>query len=286
MLRTDAAEGAFAEFLERLRPGAEETRAARAAVADVAAALRRHFRPAATVVAREDHLVAGSFGKRTAIRPLPRLDLYYLLPAESCIGGPPPCAAALRETAVALAAAFRDVDVESWRILLPAVAVVPCAEHSGAFLIPGADGWRVSNPAAEAAALRLGDDLSGGRLGQLLALLKAWRHAVAAPVTPFALEVLAREFMAAAGPAPLPRLLSDCLAWSRRHTPATFELPGGLERLEIGADWHGPAEAAYWRCVLAERKAAAGETADALAEWRKVLGPGFARTTTMTEENP
>ncbi len=274
-----SAEAAFAEFIEYLRPGAAEALAARATAGDVVEALRRHFRPAGAIVAREDHLVAGSFGKRTAIRPLPRLDLYYVLPWESRGGGLPSCGTALRACAMALTPVFQETAVESWRVLTPAVAVIPCLEEDGAFLIPGPDGWRLSNPAAEAAALRLGDDLAGGRLIQLLALMKSWQRWTQASVSGFALEVLTREFVTTAEAAPLPRLFAACLAWARRHTPAAYELPGVRQSLDIGAEWHALAEAAYWRCVLAERKAAAGEMEAALAEWSNVLGPDFVHTT-------
>lgn len=272
MTASAAAERPFELFVQRLRPDAAEMAAARHAAGAVAAVLRRHFRPGAAA-RRDDHLIAGSFGKRTAIRPLPAVDLYYLLPETACIGGPPSCAEALRQTAAALGGGVGDPD--GWRILAGGVAAIPCVERGGAFLIPGETGWRISNPAAETAALRLADSLSEGRLGRLLALLKAWRRAVGAPVSALGLELLARDYVGAVQPAPLPRLFGDFFAWARRHTPARLELPGGMEHLAIGDGWHGPAEAAYWRCVLAGRHAAAGEWPAATAEWRKVLGADF-----------
>ncbi len=276
----DASVPAFTAFLGALRPTPREVSLARAVARAVAATLRRHFRPTAPEEFREDHLIGGSFGKRTVIRPLPAVDLYYLIPGHRCVRGVPPSAAVLDEVAATLTEAGWQLHrLDGWRIGIVAagivVAAIPCFGHRGGFLIPGPGGWRQSNPTAEAAALRLADGVSAGRLGDLLALLKAWRLTVATAPPPFALEVLAREFAADALAAPLPRWLSDFMVWARRHTPAEFELPGRLGRLQVDAAWHGQAEAAYWRLVLADRRAAAGEMADATAEWRRLFGPMF-----------
>lgn len=277
----DASAPAFAAFLRQLRPTPRELALARAVARVVATALRRHFRPSAPGDLRDDHLVAGSVGKRTAIRPLPAVDLYYLLPGAPCGGDLPPMATMLDEASAALAAAglpFHALD--GWRIGITAegvtVAAIPCISRGGGFLIPGPGGWRPSNPTAEAAALRIADGVCAGRLGDLLTLLKAWRLTVATAPPPFALEVLAREF---AGDFPaatsLPRWLADFMVWARRATPAAFSLPGRVGRLDVDAGWHGQAEAAYWRLILAERRAAAGDMAEAAAEWRRLFGPGF-----------
>ncbi len=284
-----AADELFAEFLAALTPSPRELGAARTAAAEIAAVLRTRLRPDSPVIAREDHLVAGSFGKRTAIRPLPPVDLYYLLPEDVCVGGPPSCGAALRAVAAALdgALGLRAVP-DGLRVALggaePAVVVVPAVAHGGAFLIPGQRGWQVSNPAAESAALRMAEAASGGRVGPLLALAKAWRRTGAVPLTAFALEVLACQF-AAGGPAPspLPALFADFLAWIRGRTPDRLQLPGGMGHLDIDASWHGQAEAGYWRCVLAARQAAAGELDLAAAEWARLLGPLFPTATERGE---
>lgn len=268
----EAAESLFAACLAALTPTPQELAAGRAAAAEVVALLRRHFRPRGA--GRDDCLVAGSYGKRTAIRPLPAVDLYYIIPEDA--GGPPACGAALR--AVAEALGERAVP-DGWRVAVgeaPIVAVVPCLEYRGAFAIPGESGWRISNPAAEAAALRLADRLSDGRFARLLALAKAWRATAGARLSSFAVEVLAREFLAVTPvDGTTPGLLGDFLAWSRRHTPAEFELPGGMAALAVDDGWHGQAEAGYWRCVLAERHLASGAVDQAAAEWARLLGPLF-----------
>lgn len=270
----------LAGFAAGLTPVAEEVAAFRAATAEVILLLRRHYHPFLPATARDDHLIAGSIGKRTATTPLPPLDLLYVLPGSAPGTGIPRILAEM-------AGILGELPPE-WSILVEdaalslrqgpmVVALRPAFEQDGAYLIPLAGRWRLSNPVAETAALRIVEAASQRRARPLLALLRAWRRAAGAPVASFALETMVREFFDDAQAAgDLPELLTDFLIWSRRRTPCRFILPGGAESLEVGDEWHGAAEAAYWRCVLAGRHHATGDEAAARAEWRRLFGPGFA----------
>jgi hypothetical protein len=156
------------------------------------------------------------------------------------------------------------------------VRAYPSAEGRQGFAFPLETGWTLINPVAEMAALRLSDAVSGGVSTRLLALLKAWKATSAVPISSYALEVMVREFLEQNVFNGWTACLSDFLAWARKRTPHRFELPGGNSWLEVGDDWHGAAEAAYWRCVLAGRHSASGDHGEALAEWRKLLGGYFA----------
>lgn len=268
----------FDAFIDDLILSPEELAAARQAAVMVAGLLRRAFRPdPADGDDRTDHLVAGAVGKRIAIRPLSSVDLLYLIPGEA------QQAELLWRMEGALRAALpaAPVGLGDGRLLVEIgsipVAVRPAVEHQGGFAIPGSQGWMVTNPAAEMAALRLSDSLNDGRTTRLLALLKAWRTACAVPLSSFALELLTREFLSECHPPTWAARMSDFFAWGRRRTPGPIDLPGGLGRLQLDDGWHPAAEAAYWRAVLAERHAASGDDDADLAEWRHLLGQNFGR---------
>lgn len=265
----------FDAFLGRLLADADDYAAGRALAQGVVPELRRHF---ALDEAADDHLVAGSFGKRTAIRPLPPVDLYFLVPADPRADPH----SAREDVAIALDLGPSAL-ADGWRVTLPLpgglLAVVPALRQGGAFLIPDplAGGWRLSNPAAEIAAFHLADQVQGGRLLRLLALVKAWVRQAGVPLGSFAAEVLTREFVTDTAPSqPLPALFRGFLTWTLGRLPADLLLPGGLARLVVDDAWRPAAEAAVQRCLLAEYHGAAGNSAAALAEWRLVFGHDLA----------
>ncbi|WP_142847628.1 hypothetical protein [Telmatospirillum sp. J64-1] len=273
----------FDAFLTSLRPSPEDHARARAAAIVIAESLRRHFRPDAPLDLRDDLLVAGSVGKLTALAPAAQVDLLYLLPdAERGQSHP------IETVEAVLRAAFpRRVALvagESW-VNTPAaqVRVLPAFIEEEGFLVALAGRWRHSNPVAEAAALRLTDRLHDGRATGLLLLAKAWARQCAVPVSSFELEILVREYLGA-DPAPKswPDLFTAFLAWGRAHTPGGFDMPGGWEKLEIGNAWHGPAESAYWRAVLAGRHQASGDISEAIGEWRHLFGEDFPDAAPIT----
>lgn len=270
----------FDRFIDDLLPSPEEISAARHAVALVVEVLRPVLRPNESGQGRSDFLVAGSIGKRTAIRPLPPVDLLTLLPLPLPSHRELP--ALLERMNTALGHAFPQAQVQrtGTYVVVSAdglsVRAYPSAEGKQGFAFPLEHGWTLINPVAEMAALRLSDAVSGGISTRFLALLKAWKTACAVPVSSFALEVLVREFFARNTFTGWSSSFSDFLAWARKNTPRSFDLPGEQPPLEVRDEWHSAAEAAYWRCVLARRHAAAGEHAEARDEWRRVLGDYFA----------
>ncbi|HIJ38253.1 MAG TPA: hypothetical protein HPP80_05075 [Rhodospirillaceae bacterium] len=267
----------FDSFIDELILKPEELALARQAAVGIAGLLRGALRPElAPLEERGDYLVVGSVGKRVAIRPLSAVDLLYLLPED----GSQRDGLWRMESALRAALPSAPVSLENSRLLVEVgsvlVAVRPAVEQQGAFAIPGPQGWMMTNPAAEMAALRLSDSLNDGRTTRFLALLKAWRDACAVPLGSFALELLVREFMAASKAQSWSGRLADFLAWGRRHAPRQLDLPGGLGRLSLDDAWHALAEAGYWRCVLAGRHAASGDSDAEIAEWRHLLGANFA----------
>ncbi len=69
-------DSAFDHFINYIRLSPDELLLARKAAQNVASVLRAALQP--NFDERADHLVVGSVGKRTAIRPLTSVDLVYL----------------------------------------------------------------------------------------------------------------------------------------------------------------------------------------------------------------
>lgn len=273
--------GCFGAFLRRTVPGHNAYGVARGACVPAVAALRSELYPRGDGTV--DHFVVGGVGKRTALAPISRVDVMYLLPTKLAAGK---ANEGLKLIWAVLKNRFPGTALENDAVVVAQdgvqIRVMPAREHGQAFLIPGAGaapqagGWIVTNPVAEAATLRLSDSLYGGRPRLLLTALKAWRAHIEAPISSFALEQLAQEFYAGAPrPYELERALVEFWAWGRKRTPCTVKPPGGAQSLDITDAWHGKAKAAYWRVTLADHHLKTGKLIDAAVEWRQVLGPAF-----------
>jgi len=275
----------FGEFLRRVVPSHTAYALARGVCDDVTAALRTELYPKAELAAAtgSDHLIAGAVGKRTAVAPITEADVLYLLPPKLTAQK---AGDALKIVWAVLKNRFDAVTIVETGVLVPRgniwVKVLPCREHSGAYLIPGkptltrASGWSITNPIAEAATLRLSDSLYGGRPRLLMTALKAWRRHAEVPISSFVLELLAQEFYTGSPrPYELERALVDFWAWARMRPRGAIKPPGGQTEIDVGEEWHGKAKAAYWRATLADHHLKTGKVAEAAGEWRQVLGDAF-----------
>ncbi|MBL8630865.1 MAG: hypothetical protein JNM81_14620 [Rhodospirillaceae bacterium] len=265
------------EFVRRIVPNTAAYGAARETATHIATDLRAElYRDPNTA---NDHYIAGSVGKLTAIAPIGTVDLLYVLPPKLGITDP--------DTALKTAWAVLKSKHEGARIaddksgvLVAAkgltVRVQPCLPRDGAFLVPSVNGWTLTNPIAEAATLRLADSMYGPRLRMMVAVLKAWRLHNDVPVSAFALELLAQDFYASAPrPHDLTTALADFWAWAKKRTPATLKTPGASTAVTVDAAWHGKAKAAYWRVTLAQSHVVQNKVASACQEWREIVGPLF-----------
>jgi len=263
----------FDRFIDRILLTPDELLLARKAAQNVAAILRAALQPG--VDDRADHLVVGSIGKRTAIRPLPAVDLVYLLRDPSLIkDGLCRVERILRQGILGIIPAPHERGV-SVPLEDLTVMVMLAKERPRGFAYWTAKGYIDSHPAAEITALRLSDSMTGGRTTRLLALLKAWIAADQVPLSSFVLEILARDFMNDHGGTAWPDILSDFFAWIRQKEIRFLARPGNNQPLTVAPHWQRHAEAAYWRCVLAKRLAGEGDPLAELGEWQRLLGPAF-----------
>lgn len=277
-MRDTSEDPRFDRFIDRLLLTPDELLLARKAAQNVAAILRAALQP--NIDERADHLVIGSIGKRTAIRPLANVDMVYLLRDPGLIeNGLSQIERILRHGMPGIVPLPSDNGLK-----LPLEDLTVCVflakERPRGFAFWTTEGFVDSHPAAEITALRLSDSLSGGRTTGLLTLLKSWAATESVPLPSFALELLAREFMSDnvgvhLGGVHWPEILSDFFAWIRQRETGAIDRPGTNVKLSVEPLWQKQAEAAYWRCVLAKRLAGEGDPLAELAEWQRLLGPAF-----------
>jgi hypothetical protein len=264
----------FDRFIDYILLSPDELLLARKAAQNVAGVLRDALQPGFDE--RADHLVIGSVGKRTAIRPLAAVDLVYLLRDQRLVSdGLGRIERIIRQGMPGIipqpARYGLAVPLEDFTVM-----ALIAKERPGGFAFWTETGFVDSHPAAEITALRLSDSLTNGRTTRLLILLKAWAQADGVPLPSFALEILAREFMTDQGGEHWQDILSDFFAWIRNADIKSIARPGSTEPLLLEEpSWNRHAEAAYWRCVLAKRLAHEGDALAELQEWQRLLGPTF-----------
>ena len=264
----------FDRFIDYILLTPDELLLARKAAQNVAGVLRAALQPG--VDERADNMVIGSVGKRTAIRPLSAVDLVYLLRDQRLVAdGLGRIERIIRQGMPGIV----PIPV-SYGLAVPledfTVMVQIGKERPGGFAFWSDCGFVDSQPAAEITALRLSDSMTGGRTTRLLILLKAWRQAEGVPLPSFAIEILAREFMADHGGEEWRDILTDFFAWIRQADFTAIPRPGSGAPLELpDSSWRKYAETAYWRCVLAKRLAHEGDALAELLEWQRLLGPAF-----------
>jgi len=264
----------FDRFIDYILLSPDELLLARKAAQNVAGVLRAALQPG--VDERADNMVIGGVGKRTAIRPLSAVDLVYLLRDQRLVAdGLGRIERIIRQGMPGI----RPVPM-SHGLAIPledfTVMMLIGKERPGGFAFWSDEGFVDSHPAAEITALRLSDSLTGGRTTRLLILLKAWRMSESVPLPSFAIEILAREFMAEHGGDEWRDILTDFFAWIRQADLPSIPRPGsGAPLLLADQSWRKNAESAYWRCVLAKRLAQEGDALSELLEWQRLLGPAF-----------
>ena len=292
----------FARFLAAIEPSPAETAVVESTGGEVAALLDRRFaarpprrrrpgpapsgNPLGTVRA------IGSHAKGTAISGTATLDLLHVA-AER---GDGPAAGPTSKIIDLLAERYGAIRIAppGWLMVEPRQrpddagrvrvrVLTALASAAGGARVdvssrrrPGA-AWLHLDPAAEVAHLDLVDRLAEGKARHLIRIVKAWRRAVAAPLSGFAIELLATEFLSVW----LYRrrsllfydwMVRDFFFWLTLQAGHALAVPGTGEPLPLGDAWVEAAAAAHAAAARAANLERDNQSLAALGHWREIFG--------------
>jgi hypothetical protein len=288
----------FSRFLAAIEPDRAETAAVETIGSEVAELLDRRFasssrrlhpKPGAARKAIGTVQVIGGHAKATAISGSATLDLMHVTAEGSGPGGASEILELLaqRYGAIRIAAPGwlvvepRNPMGENGRIKVRVLTALASASGGARVNVstrrrPGA-AWMHFNPAAEAAHLDVVDRLAEGKARDLIRIVKAWRRAVAAPLSGFAIELLATEFLSVW----LYRrrsllfydwMVRDFFFWLTLQAGSTLTVPGTGEPLPLGNAWEQAAVAAHTAAVRAADLERDNQSLAALGHWREIFG--------------
>ena len=270
-----------------LRPGTFEDAETKAS--GVIKTLNRAFRGGSTV----GHcVVAGSWGKDTAIHPPTDIDLCFILPVEvffrfDAYAGNKQSQllnhlkevlaktypqTAIRQDGQVVVVGFNTITVE----------VVPSfiARDRGLSTCDTNDGgrWKLVDPLAEINILDRSDNALRGNHRTLARIFKQWKRHCNVPIKPFHLERLIGEAL------PLMNwgskdefwfdwIVRDIFAHLVARAGGGFFMPGGCDEwISLGDAWKSKAESAYQRSLKACEYERDNLNALAGSEWQKIFG--------------
>lgn len=249
--------------------------------------------------------VIGGFGKGTARRGNSVVDLLVALPDHLRPCSDPELANAVTSTrdlfetiACVLAHHYQGVHItrDGWLgLAMPtpqtlSVRLRPSfACQSGGYLVAqpfarsGASPWRHSHPEAERRLLDDTDVNSGGKATDLILMLKLWRHHHDVPISSFAIECLAVEFVQSwiyRGQSALfyDWMMRDFFFWMVAQAGRHLTIPGSHELVSLGDDWVEHAERAYFSAAQGSDFERDNRDDRALTCWRQVFGPSYGVT--------
>jgi len=303
-------ESRFTHFLAHLEPPRPERNAVARAAADVAKLLNQRFAPgsrkspAPPAFAR----IIGSHEKQTTVCGEATVDLLLVLPdsyrcaSTSALDPSATWSRAVLELARVMTARYKAVEstAHGWLKVKPrlpdgaasTVCVRPafaCGENG--YLIcntrrtsTGHTPWRYINPDAELLMIAAVDHRCLGKARHLIRMAKAWRRTSRAPITGFALELLACEFLSIwiyrrRGQLYYDWMIRDFFFWLAAQEDRDIPLPGSHEILSTGTGWSHLAANAFEHAKLAADLERDNRCADALVQWRGLFGsamPPFA----------
>lgn len=235
--------------------------------------------------------LSGSYGRRTAIRPLHDIDLFLVLNPQFHAGlrgvDPGPCLVAVRD---ALARAYpnkqaarlqgRSVNIEFSGSGIGYDIVPAFSNGTDAYLIPDRtrQSWIRTNPEIHRQKLVAANQRAGGKLVPLVKLAKHVNAGLGRPLASFHLEVMSYEAFSGSPPS-YPDGLAFVLAHLSERVLQTCRDPAGLgpnidngmtqaQRTSARETLRGAAVRA--RDAIAH--ATAGRHSEAHACWRSLLG--------------
>jgi hypothetical protein len=251
--------------------------------------LNRFFRDESIV---GDCVVAGSWGKNTAIHPPTDIDLCFILPVEiyhrfnaysgnkqsqllnhvkDVLNATYP-QTAIRQDGQVVVVGFNSITVE----VVPSFpaadrGLITCDTNNGGR-------WKRVDPQAEIGIIDQSDNVLQGNHRKVVRVFKQWKRHCNVPIKSFHLEQLIGET--------LPRLslgsndefwfdwiVRDVLAHMIARAGGGFFMPGCInEWIDLGDAWKSKAETAYQRALQACEFERENMDLSAGNEWQKMLG--------------
>lgn len=236
--------------------------------------------------------IVGSWGKGTAIRPPTDVDIFFELPVEvyhrinsnngnvqsqllqevrgHLVGTYPQTA--MRGDGQVVTVGFNTIAVE----------VVPAFRYDdqGRFYMPNTnDGgsWKLVDPVAEIATIESVDRASVGNTRILARMLKTWKRECGVPLKSFQVELLVAHFMANYAYREYDYywydwFLRDFFIYLCGRAWTNIVVPGTLEVINLGNEWHSRAVSARDRALKACEYEYNDWTVLAGEEWQKIFG--------------
>lgn len=241
-----------------------------------------------------NRVLAGSWAKRTWVRPPRDIDMLFPLPSpvyyryEWRFGNKQ--SQLLQEVKEALLVTFPRTEMRSDGQVVKvnfesyAVEVVP------AFLLEGGQYWicdtndggryKVADPAAEVSSIEFADKGTNGNARRLTRMVKKWRKYCNVPLKSFWIELLAVDFLRQwpyrdSGYAYHDWMVRDFLAFLLGCRSTPLVVPGTYEIIWLGDEWFSRAKSAHERAASACELEYQGQPFLAGLEWYEIFGPDF-----------
>lgn len=304
-------ESRFTHFLAHLEPPRPERNAVARAAADVTKLLNQRFASGSrrTQAPQAYARIIGSHAKETAVCGDTSVDLLLVLHESyrcadtiSALNPSRTWSRAVLELARVLTARYKAVEstAQGWLTVKPRLAdgaastvcvrpAFACGENG--YLIcdtrrttTGHTPWRYINPDAELLMIAAADHLSSGKARHLIRMAKAWRRTSRAPISGFALELLACEFLSVwiyrrRSQLYYDWMIRDFFFWLAAQEARDIPLPGSHETLSTGMGWSHLAANAFEHAKHAADLERDNRSADALVQWRSLFGSAMNPTT-------
>ena len=236
-------------------------------------------------------MLAGSWGKSTAIRPPRDIDVIFVLPAsvyerfkqrtgniQSQI---------LQEVKSVLARTYTTTTMRGdGQVVVIPFATFP-VELVPAFLLDSSKYWicdtndggkfKTIDPDAEIEKVKAADTDTNGNARNLIRMLKCWQGYCSVPLKSFCLELLAMDFLSSwqyrqNSPTYYDYMTRDFFLFLLSKKWTYVYVPGTYESIPIGGEWESRTQSAYDRAVKACNYEASDEDVLAGIEWQKIFG--------------
>lgn len=241
------------------------------------------------------HLLAGSWGKNTAIHPPSDVDVCFVLPDEifyrfdNYSGNKQ--SRLLSHVKEVLASTYRQTAIrQDGQVVVVAfnsliIEVVPSfrASNRGLVTCDTNEGgrWKLVDPLAEINLLDQSDSSLQGNHRKLVRIFKKWKRHCDVPIKSFHLEWIIGEGLAKIGWGKNSEfwfdwIVRDLLAYLISRAGGGFMMPGGFDEwIYLGDAWKAKAEAAYLCAQLACEYERVNMNLSAGGEWQKIFGPAI-----------